>query len=77
MDEFPAIVDDAADTLPRGLFGYRMRTLEHYIRQLQRSEDAESRSWSNEVQRLTIETARNTERQKNLRGLGEPHASGV
>ncbi len=69
MDEFPAIVDDAADTLPRGLFGYRMRTLEHYIRQLQRSEDAESRSWSNEVQRLTIETARNTERQKTLEDL--------
>ncbi len=69
MDEFPAIVDDAADTLPRGLYGYRMRTLEHYIRQLQRNEDAESRSWSNEVQRLTIETARNTERQKTLEDL--------
>lgn len=69
MDEFPAIVDDSADTLPRGLFGYRMRTLEHYIRQLQRGEDAENRSWSNEAQRLTIETARNTERQKTLENL--------
>lgn len=69
MDEFPAIVDDAADTLPRGLFGYRMRTLEHYIRQIYRNEDAESRTWSHEVQRLTLETARNTERQKSLDDL--------
>lgn len=71
MAEHRLEMDDPADDLPRGLFGYRTPTVNRYIRKLQLQDDMESRSNAQEVQRLTSEIIRLRERRRTLDELSE------
>ncbi len=58
-----------ADELPRGLFGYRIPTVNRYIKSITSQDDLELRPFGDEVQRLTMEIARLKERRRTLNVL--------
>lgn len=64
-------LDNGGEVLPRGLFGYRITDVARTIAKLKDQDALDDAVWSREVQRLSIDLGRFTERQKTLADLVE------
>ncbi len=66
MDNVFSPLSDPTNDLPRGLFGYRTKSINRYVSQLIAAEDERSRSWQEDMQRVKLDLALTQERKKNL-----------
>lgn len=66
MDNLLPPVADPANDLARGLFGYRIKSINRYVTQLVAAESERSRPWQEDMQRIKMDLALTQERKKNL-----------